>query len=867
MNNKETNNEYHDPDYPENPVCIKEEKRSQQETEEKIKAIIRKEFTNELHVRESEVMLIDQRMAKARRYLHQIRYHLVNSYYSDPKLSLTGSQIEDDISAQTRAKAQVAALLRESQPQIHPSVLKLLGKKSVDIEEILTTRSQRKRSRKNYSAMVNPKNYTTAAGETQTLRPHTSKPHNTVPPEEPSTSRVKKVPKHLTPKVENVLKLDEITRNKIKHRYRIIIGNTSKYAPAAGRADRSTHKWLLYVRGPAGTDVARVLAAASVRLHPSYAPHHIVRLEKPPFHVSRRGWGEFPARVELHFRLPEVNRPAAVEHTIKLDRNYTGLQTLGAETIVDVWLYSTPDMLEFEYKDEAEAEAPAPDRVQVKSEPEPAPRPDPEPAPAGIKLEPPEPLEPADADSWLDFFARDTTELNVDEMLVIHARPPPAAPDPPSDRPDVANGDDEPAAPDEPPPVAPSPARKRIVKYVDPTTRKIYYLEMDRSLDISKVQEIVIDSKEGPRTAKIGPVESNGLRKVRRKKSGVSVLKPEVRGRASADGAECAAELGHIANDHCYAGGEWLPRPAPRPPPRDPASALVALEATVARFSCERVVVNYLLKKMPLINVEAADLDFLQDFPFVVENEQKYWKLDFAKRRNIEWSRAKLINRILAARFKSEPGRVWRTKQILVYSRLHGFYPVRPDVPGDDDVADAPAPPADLASLSLFRESRYPPVADAALDVSDDEEVDVVGAGRGDARPGAAPGEGLEGLEVLPAGADERLHHAFVERAAADIGIELRLEDIGSGYCYSAVHLVLVSALRSFAEDLVRGALAARYAPDRNNTVWLGARRAAEAVIRPAHVWAAAADARGAGRLRLLSRAALAVRPATQTPL
>lgn len=60
MDSKE---EYHDPDYPEAPVVVKEEPPSLDEDVkvEKIKEIIRREFLNELEIRENEVMLIDQR--------------------------------------------------------------------------------------------------------------------------------------------------------------------------------------------------------------------------------------------------------------------------------------------------------------------------------------------------------------------------------------------------------------------------------------------------------------------------------------------------------------------------------------------------------------------------------------------------------------------------------------------------------------------------------------------------------------------------------------------------------------------------------------------------------------------------------------
>lgn len=57
------NEEYHDPDYQGVSVVVKEEvpELSEDEKIEKIKRIIRREFSNELEIRENEVMLIEQR--------------------------------------------------------------------------------------------------------------------------------------------------------------------------------------------------------------------------------------------------------------------------------------------------------------------------------------------------------------------------------------------------------------------------------------------------------------------------------------------------------------------------------------------------------------------------------------------------------------------------------------------------------------------------------------------------------------------------------------------------------------------------------------------------------------------------------------
>lgn len=112
----------------------------------------------------------------------------------------------------------------------------------------------------------------------------------------------------------------------------------------------------------------------------------------------------------------------------------------------------------------------------------------------------------------------------------------------------------------------PSSVKKRIVKYIDPTTGKIYYLEMDRELDLTKVQEIIINNT----TAKISPIKSNGLKNVRRKK-GMSLLKPEVKNQVAmmkpdfkVDGKPAVKndyrqDFPHLDNDHCYLGSRIWP--------------------------------------------------------------------------------------------------------------------------------------------------------------------------------------------------------------------------------------------------------------------------------------------------------------------
>lgn len=58
----------------------------------------------------------------------------------------------------------------------------------------------------------------------------------------------------------------------------------------------------------------------------------------PPFKLAKRGWGEFPVRAQLHFHEHLLQKPLQIFHTLVLDKRHSGLQTMGAETIVELWL-------------------------------------------------------------------------------------------------------------------------------------------------------------------------------------------------------------------------------------------------------------------------------------------------------------------------------------------------------------------------------------------------------------------------------------------------------------------------------------------------------------------------------------------------
>lgn len=61
-------------------------------------------------------------------------------------------------------------------------------------------------------------------------------------------------------------------------------------------------------------------------------------VHSPPFQLARRGWGEFPMRIQLFFQDHLKQKPVQLMHNIVLDKSMCGLHTMGGETTIEVWL-------------------------------------------------------------------------------------------------------------------------------------------------------------------------------------------------------------------------------------------------------------------------------------------------------------------------------------------------------------------------------------------------------------------------------------------------------------------------------------------------------------------------------------------------
>nr|XP_032831061.1 YEATS domain-containing protein 2 isoform X7 [Petromyzon marinus] len=324
-----------DPDYEDVSTVVQNKRQRVMEqsardaTVQRIEAIIREQFAQEVKNKEHEIEIIDLRLAEARRMMDKLRACIVASYYA--------SAAQPRVSEGGERKKSV-----ESTAFNHPAIRKFMDPPS--------------RS----SSPANQRSDCSSQGQSETesiFQPSDERDgcrdeRERATEEDPDLAREERRPCRNTPKdtfgVPSVAEVEKRRTylqlgddpSRLYFKKTIVVGNVSKYIAPEKREenDQSTHKWMIYVRGSRREPrIDHFVKKVWFFLHPSYKPNDLVEVSEPPFHLTRRGWGEFPVRVQLHFK-DLRNKRVDIIHQLKLDRTYTGLQTLGAETVVDVEL-------------------------------------------------------------------------------------------------------------------------------------------------------------------------------------------------------------------------------------------------------------------------------------------------------------------------------------------------------------------------------------------------------------------------------------------------------------------------------------------------------------------------------------------------
>ncbi|XP_020279175.1 uncharacterized protein LOC109852428 [Pseudomyrmex gracilis] len=296
------------------------EETARKATAQKITAIVDREFSKEIEAKEKEILEIEKRLHKALKIFHLLRYVIITNFYNR-------KQCQAPEAAETK-----------KQTRIHPAIKSVIGKRP-KVDQYTDHAVPSTSTDPRFLCDAAPFASNTVKSEESASKCNTSEERKRKLEDEELQPR--KIPRYVPPKSSVPEKTCPSRSNSQKVCKRVVVGNMSKWIPLDWREDNFSHKWTMYVRGEKddGADISSFVSKVRFFLHPSYHPNDIVEVTSYPFYLCRRGWGEFPLRVQLHFKNTR-NKPMDIIHNLKLDQTCTGLQTLGSETLVDVWIYT-----------------------------------------------------------------------------------------------------------------------------------------------------------------------------------------------------------------------------------------------------------------------------------------------------------------------------------------------------------------------------------------------------------------------------------------------------------------------------------------------------------------------------------------------
>ena len=247
--------------------------------------------------KEQQVYLIENEILKTKQSLRKLRYAIIMNYYhSQPKETQT--QIQESVQANDIVEGRTE--LECDQEALHPSLKKLIGKQP----KTINVRSKTGRFNQASNEQSNP-GYKPVICSSRSSHFQESK----------------------------MIQLNSSRgRNKLKHT--IIVGNTSQYLREETTA--MSYKWMCYVKTKSSVSIEKLVKKVRFFLDPSYKPNDIVDVSAP-FQLTRRGYDEFQIKVLIIFNDDLNLKPVTVYHQLNLDKKFTGYQTLGNETINELY--------------------------------------------------------------------------------------------------------------------------------------------------------------------------------------------------------------------------------------------------------------------------------------------------------------------------------------------------------------------------------------------------------------------------------------------------------------------------------------------------------------------------------------------------
>ncbi|XP_017121225.1 uncharacterized protein LOC108142054 [Drosophila elegans] len=899
---KRRHSEYHDPDYHQTEVPNQDQddpsdgevftsaqgKRPKVEQQVppppsdkfwRIRQLLRLEFQREINQKVEQLAEIDRRLMQGRQLLDRLRYQVVREYYQKQQVPLTAADV-----AKVRGDSLFGDDLSAPQLPLHPAIKKIVGKRPVPIQNHLPERTAATLAKQTIR-LRNPAHRRAERRRQRKIKDqgivtdHSKDRQEQEPPppisikledEQPCTSRQA---------YEKQLELNASRLNN-KNKFNFVVGNTSKYIGEGSREKSNgeqalIYKWLVYVQGkglpqPLGYYIKKV----RFHLHHSYRPNDIVDVHSPPFQITRRGWGEFPMRIQLFFQEHLKQKPVQLMHTVVLDKTMCGLHTMGAETTVEIWLRAEKAM--------TKRKSVKPVATPKLSPAKPAP-----PAPAIPLFEHPLPASPVESCKPRTISITQNKE-ELDDNLFAGINKIEMSDDIEQIEPTVLVS--EPLklsySPRKQPPCPATPPRPQLRLNATPVSASrpsVVYLPVNgrsprqESLPVNPRSEASsqIAQESSPDRPSIKPVRNGHhqgkknvviqragklyiidplQRKLKQAAKQQSLLKPQL-SLLKPPTMKRWHLLQCIQHDHGYANmsGEVEERPlmshSPTPLVETPLQTRPRkLEQIFAssHFQNMRSAVEFLLRRLPL-----AATDQKKEYPFTCTTLDEFHKQTALKQRCFEYMRARLLRRCLVQHHKlqqldgSGKEHYWSLREIVVFARVHGYTPpLKMVLPSEDrkrkHKLGAEQQLAQRVQEQLKGEPHQPISAYSSLSsgnrldawivkqtqrlrghdqkMRDKEFIDVLGVDKphsqvtGETQLTSKSLQVVNNRHLLYLPPPKHLESALqlVQEMCKDINITLEPEESPPGVSQPVALTVLGHVLRTFVERLLRRSLAAK---------------------------------------------------------
>ncbi|KAG8039473.1 hypothetical protein G9C98_008116 [Cotesia typhae] len=582
----------------------------------------------------------------------------------------------------------------------------------------------------------------------------------------------------------------------------IVIGNISTPIPPMDRNDdKYTHKWQVYVREKDNDKISEYISKVIFQLHPSYKPNDVIEVDRAPFNLVRRGWGNFSLNVTLIFK-NKANLPRAFVHNLTLDHV---TETIYALKIFPV-NYSLPTYESEESSSENEIDINENgDDTGGDSDNETVLTLTRKEVMSNIYLEHRyvninsigefnKTINHAGIKSMKDINSRNNSSrsLKPGSGALGSARSQEISSIGKINQSKCVNGDK---------------TNLLISSKAVCQPLEIKIPDINETMASAVKQVLVFNDKQIPlnfNKEKKQNINGNGvsiLKKNVNSKNGITIsINPAKSVMLNVPDTEPALKI---------VTGKRMKLVEKKKKDINYVLRLRDSFMELKETDVEKIV-SFLAKRLPIVTPEAQDVEFKKSFPYVCQTVEEFLGFNVGKQRSVEWYRAKKIRNML--KFKVKKEEIWTTKEILLWCRFQGFTAMRPlinSVKGEREEVNTCTESRELVEWirkmkSSGEEKEQVDIIDIEGDDDDrdDDESEAVEENKGE-------------FVRLKMNEEESKMNFFVNETARQVGVTLAEEEIEEGVRDAAASRVVAKAVECLLENLLRSSLSKAW--ERNN--------------------------------------------------